>query len=419
MDSMRRRVFSKTRISNAGRRGALVQSRASGMMVAALALLAAVALTSLAHAQQETITISGYVANGTAGAGTPQGVSVVLQVVRPGVQPEERSTLSDALGRFAFADVHLEEESSYTLTAVYLGIGYTRVLAPGEGWSDLRLTVHEATSSLEGVALQSNILLVMGAEPVKRTLSFMEIIQVHNGGDRVFIPDVTQGGPMNLFRLPLPAGALELEVQAELPEGQVLQVDRGFALTSPIPPGEHGIAFTYTVPYTDKRLDISRTFLNGSRMFRALVSEKAGNVASGAMADLGNTSLGSTRYRLLELRDVPSGAAVDLVLEGIPQPSMAQQITSIFQRVGWAMAAPLALALALATLLVIGMRRPRTPALETTDATSLDHLSLVRAIAALDDGYQRGELDETSYQEQRRTLKGRLLRVAWQEEIAP
>ena len=379
-------------------------------------LVALVAFASPVQGQERTATISGYVVNGTEGADTPRDVRVSLHAFLADGQPELRTAAVDSMGWFVFEDVPMESVAGYALVATYLGIGYTVDLTPEDDLTNVRLAVYEATSTLDDVSIASNSVLVMGDEGATRTLSFMELIQVVNDGDRVFLPDVAQDGPMNFLRFPLPPDAANLEVQSELPEGQVLQVDRGFALTTPVPPGEYGVAFTYTVPYVGTRLDISRSFLGGVGTFRVMVPDTVGTISSTTMTDRGETTIGQTTFYLLELSGIPPAGSVDVVLDGLPQLSLAQRIQGAFNTLSWAVVVLVVLLLALAALLVVGLRRTGSPELVTIGDTGQRRASLVQAIAALDDQLERGELGETVYQEQRQALKAHLLRLALDEE---
>ncbi|MSQ22034.1 MAG: hypothetical protein EXR53_01830, partial [Dehalococcoidia bacterium] len=297
------------------------------MLATALALSILVGWVAPVYAQQhDTATISGHVVNGTAGAITPQGLTVVLDVFQAGAQPSQITAKTDTMGHFAFDGALVQDGATYHLTVVYLGIGYTVALSSQDNLSDVRVTVYEATSSLEIVSIRNNVMLVLGADAATRTLTLLETLQVANKGDRVFIPNVAQGSVMDLLRFPLPAGAFDLDVQAELPEGQVLQVDRGVALTTPVPPGEHSILLGYKLPYTGESLDISRVFLKGAGSFRLLMPEKVGAASSRALVDRGVTAIGATNFRLLELANISSGAEVDIILDGLPQPSLAGRI---------------------------------------------------------------------------------------------
>ena len=368
------------------------------------------------YGQEVTATISGYVVNGTEGADTPEDVQVLLHVIREDGQQDIRTAEVDNTGWFVFEDMSMEGVAGYTLVATYREVGYRVDVTPEDDLRDVRLVVYEATSSLDDISIASNSLLVLGEERATRTLSFVELIQVVNDGDRVFLPNMAEGGPMNFLRFPLPPAAANLEVQSKLPEGQVLQVDRGFTLTTPVPPGEYRVAFTYTVPYVGTRLDISRSFLRGAGTFRVLVSQEVGTLSSIAMTDIGDTAIGETTYHVLELSGISPGSLMDITLEGLSKPSLVQRIQDVSDTLSWRGVVLAALLLALASLLLVGLRKTGVPELVDAHDTGQGQASLAQAIAALDDQFQRGELDETAYQEQRRALKAQLLGLAWQEE---
>ena len=365
---------------------------------------------------QEITTITGQVVNGTAGASIPQEMTVVLDVFQAEVPPEQRTADVDSTGRFVFEAVPEWEGATYTLTAIYLGIPYRVALSPQDNWNDVRLKVYEATPKLDDVSIGNNVMLVLGADSGIRTLTLLEQLQVINEGDQAFIPNLAQGSVMDLLRFPLGAGAFDLDVQADLPEGEVLQVDRGVALTTPVPPGEHTVLLSYKLPYTGESLDISRVFLKGVGSFRLLMPKKAGTVSSRNMVDLGVTTIGETKFRLLELTDISSGVEANIILNGLPQPSLGQRIQRIFPTQAWAIAVPGVLLLALTILLVVGLRQGGAPQPATAIRSAQDRTSLVLAIAVMDDSFHSGEIQKIPYMEQRGAMEAQLLHLAWQEE---
>ena len=389
-----------------------------GMVVAAWPLIALLAVVSTAYGQESTAPISGYVVSGTAGAGAPQDIQVLLHVFRENGGPEIRRAEVDSDGRFVFEEVAQKSVAGYTVSTTYLGIEYTVALTPEDDLASIRLSVYEVTTDLDNVSIAADFLLILGADAPEHSISLMEIVEVANLGDRVFVPGLAGDGPMNFLRFPLPSGASDLEVQTELPEGEVLQVDRGFALTTPVPPGEHGVAFTYTIPYDGAALDISRSFIGGVGTFRVLMPRDVGTVSSATLTDQGDTTIGDTTFRLLEVGEVPPAGFVEIVLQGLPQPSIWQRLQKSFGVPSWALA-PAVLTLALLGLLIFGWRRRGLSAAVATGGQAQGRASLVEDIAALDDRFVRGEVDENTYRAQREALKVQLLRVAWREERTP
>ncbi len=388
-----------------------VLRRSPAWVLLAFLSVALSAIALVAQAQEQTTSISGSVVNGTAGASVPSDVQVSLSVFYNNRTPDQRTTTADGQGRFAFPAVPIQDVASYSIAAMYLGINYAVQLQPGSDLTNVLLTVYEVTSSMDGLSIKGNTLLVLKAKPATRTLAFLEIVQIANQGDRTFMPQSSTDGSMSFLRFPLPSNAADLDVQAELPEGQVLQVDKGFALASPVPPGTHNVIFGYTAPYSSANLDLSRSFLMGTSTFRMLVSEDVGSISSPQMTDMGNTTIGSTKFHLLEAKDLPPEAGISILLQGLPQPSLVQRLQGVFSRVSWPMVIPVVMATAMAILLLAGLRRR-----SSLKQPALDRASLIQAIASLDDQFQGGKLREAQYQQQRQVLMERLLKVATQGE---
>lgn len=392
-----------------------------GLLMAA-ALGAALAATAVG--QETTGRIAGRVVNGTAGATAVEGTEVSLRVFREGELIDNRTVVPNSQGRFVFQSVPVpgQGEPLYILTATYLEVSYSVELTGESDLSDILIVVHESTGSLDSLSVKSSSLFILRADVGARTLSVFEILTMTNEGDRVFVPDLVKGNPMSLLRFPLPAGAIGLEVDSELTGGQVLQVDKGFALVVAVPPGEHGIAFTYLVPYSGRVLDLSRRFGMGAETFRLLISKEAASVGTSDLEDLGVTAIGATVYQIFGATDIEREDRVMVALTNLPQPSLWQRIGRWLSLgpAGTTVSVVLSLALTIPLLLVLIGRLP-TRGVETTEGISsmaLDRTALTRAIAALDDRAQRGEVPEGKYGRERKALKARALGLTQREERA-
>jgi hypothetical protein len=192
-------------------------------------------------------------------------------------------------------------------------------------------------------------------------------------------------------------------------------VDRGFALSSPVPPGEFGVVFTYVVPYNGGELDLSRTLLRGAGTLRLLVPTDVATIHSEALTDGGEVTIGSAVHRMYDAREMAPGSEIDMVLKGLPQQSLFQRIGELWQTRGW-LAAPLVLAIVLIGLLVTGLVGARYRETPTSDEAPQGRLDLLRAIAELDDRFDDDEIEEAAYTTLREVLKRRLLGQAWEEE---
>ena len=274
----------------------------AALLIASLGLFLSVAATS--NAQQEPALISGEVVNGTPGGEPHAERLVVLHVLMQDGDQDFRSVATDANGAFSFADVPVAEVLGYLLVATHRGVDYTLEILPGEPLTGLELKIYETTDSLEDIGIVLDSVMIADWDVPNRTLSVLELVQLENNGSATFVPDLSQPASMAFLRFALPSDARDLQVQTQLPQGQVLQVDRGFAVTSAVPPGQHGMAFTYTAPYQGDRLDFSRRFSLGAQAFRILMPVDLGSATGSALSSGDNTRIGDTDYRVLQAEDI-------------------------------------------------------------------------------------------------------------------
>ena len=381
----------------------------------AVALALLVSTWTTAYAQDGSSDISGQVVNGTTGVETVDGVTLTLHVFHQGELAETRTVAPGADGRFVFKEVAHQGEPLYVLIATYHDIPYSVELRPDSALGDVHLAVYEPTGSLDALAAASDSLFILGADSGSRTLSALEVIEVVNDADRTFLPDLAIGEAMAFLRFPLPPGAFNLQVESELPQGQVLQIDRGFALTTPVPPGEHGIAFTYTIPYSGRELELSRSFPHGAGVFRLFVTEDLGSVIADGLDGLGSMPIGNTVYQGFVAGELGRGERVEVTLAGLPEPSVWQRLREGTSLGSWGTASiPLAFALALSLLLIIALLRGRRA--EPAGSIPQDRLTMMRALADLDGRFQQGEVEEEEYRARRQDLKAWLLRLVQRQE---
>ena len=382
------------------------------LSVAGLLLMTAVP----AYGQEGNGLISGRVINGTTEGTAVEGVPVSLRRVVDGEEAELLTVITGSDGLFAFEEPP-EIADGYTLVTTYQGIDYSVAVTPDDDLSDVTLTIYESTAILEEVRISMNSVLVVGIDSEAQTLSVMELVLVENTGNKIFITDINEGGPMNLLRFPLPANAVNLLVQTELPEGEVIQVDTGFAITSAVPPGEYSMAFTYTAPYLEGRIDFSRQFLQGAGSFRFLVPEDIGSVTGSSLESMESTEIGETTFQVLFAENIVRGGSVTIALGDLAGPSVSRRILDQLRSPVWGTVVAVALIAALGGLVVLGVsraRRWRGPSI--SEEVWDDHGALVKAIAALDDLHEMGDVGDGEYREQRQVLKARLMALAQEED---
>ena len=384
-----------------------------------LGLLTSAVFLLLPHVSlaQETVLVQGQVVNGTLGAEAPVGLEVTFHLGLESGGEETRTAVTDSQGHFQFEAVPRDESLLYALTTEYQGAAY-RVFLPSPPEPGLvELQVFESTSQADLLRQDSGLVIVVDVDAAQRTVAIFEVVQVSNPGDRTVVPDLTQASQMDILRFALPPGAKELDVQAELTGGSIVQVEAGFGLTTPVPPGEHSLVYTYLVPYEGETLDLTRSFPFGVESFHILVPQDMAELEAPSFEPFTPVTVSDVTYQQLSAADLPPGASLTVRLRGLPQPSLLQRwkealTDGLYLKVG----VPVVVALALAALVVyaIVLRRARwgkTPGeapAQGADTPVDQRRALVQAIAELDDRLQRQEIGEDEHQKMRRELVARL-----------
>lgn len=372
---------------------------------------AIVCLLPLIAVAQETMLLQGQVVNGTPGAGVPTELEVTLYLgLESGVE-QTFSTLTDSKGQFRFESVIRDQSLLYAVTTVYRGASY-RVFLPSPPESDwVQLQVFEHTTHADQLYQNSGLLIVVDVDPAEQTVGFFEVVQVSNLGDRTVVPDLAQAGEMDIMRFGLPLGALELDVQSELTGGSIVQVDTGFGLTTPIPPGEHSLVYTYRAPYQRDILDLTRSFPFGGGVFYVLVPQDLAELESPSFDEVIPVTVSDVVYQRGSVADLAHGASLNMRLKGLPQPSLLERwknsfSNGLFVKIG----VPIVMALAMASLVVysIGVGRSRRANASPGGVPGGERRTLVKAISDLDDRFQRQAISGDEYRKIRQELVARL-----------
>jgi hypothetical protein len=363
-------------------------------------------------AAQTTVTVQGQLVNGTAGASLAAELRVVLHSFSAnGGLAATVQTVADAQGRFRFSDVALRDTGSYAFAVEYAGVTYTAVASPSDLTAPVQLKVYEATQDLAAVRVERQVWFISEVDVGNQTVAAVEIILLVNGGDRTLLPDLTNPGQISFLRFSLPPGAAGLEVDSDLPGGQVIPIGAGFAVTAPVFPGPHDLTFAYRFPYRGTGISYNQRLLQGAEVYQVLVPQRLSTVQVAGLEPQPPLELDGALYRVWEGRGFRPGQGPVLSLSGLPQPSLPARLTRGAARPAfWEAAIPGALGAALALLLAYGLvkapGRARVAAALAPESGGLGgRRALVGAIAALDRRFQQGGLDQSQYLVQRQRLK--------------
>ncbi|MDE2765525.1 MAG: hypothetical protein OXI25_03720 [Chloroflexota bacterium] len=378
-----------------------------GRVVAVLCAALLSAVFALPLGAQETAEIAGSVRNGTPGADfDPAEVRLSLNVLEGVVSISETTTAPDASGRFAFAGVPVGPERVYFVSAEYGGAAYSASLRTDELAAPVEITVYEPTASTDALRVESHSVIVTGADANARFIEVFERAHVANDSGRTLVPDLSAQGPamLSFLRFALPPGAFHLDVRSDLVGGDVLTVDRGFALNIPVPPTPaeqpHRFEFVYRLPYESGSVDLGRTMRFGAGAFRFVIPVSVGVGASPDLTDLGATAFEGGQLQLLEGSAIPRDGFLPMSVNGLPQPTLWGRVESRGGEWFLRYAVPGAAAVALAAALAFAARR-RAP------VAQLSREALLARAAALRE--QREGVSRRRYNAEREQIRRALI----------
>lgn len=385
------------------------------LLLAALLLLPAQALAQ----QAEEIEISGRVEHGADAASfDPTQARVTLNVLEGITLVSQDSTQPDESGMFRFS-ITAAEGRTYFFSVEYQGASYSAVRDARELGAPVVITVFDATNDTSVLAVQSHTVIVTGAVPEDGFVEILERVIVRNDSDLTLTPDLNAQGPamLSFLRFALPPGAYNLDVRSNITGGQVLEVDRGFAINSPVPPtapGQpHQFEFVYRLDYEESAIDLSRTMRFGAESVRFVVPVDVATPSSARLSDLGATELNGRLLRLLEGQDIAPAEVLPLAVSDLPgEPALDAALESAGE---WYVryAVPAVVGLTLAALLLLSLRRRRTVAM---GGASREYL--LAEARALRDAYDRHNIGTAAYGGRSRVIRDALVQAEVRDRLA-
>jgi len=352
--------------------------------------------------------ISGQVVNKTAGGSPFDGASVRL--VTFGRKEEaplgQRTTQSDADGRYAFSGLDRDPNLVYVPFVRYANVNYRpdelAQLHDQPAWQ-LDIPVYESTADDSAIQLERLNVLLLGAD--QGMLHFMEMGALSNSGDHTFVTANPQDLALaHATRLPQLAGALGIQMQSGFSSQDLTSGVGGVQVTSPLPPGRHEFALSFQVLYTGSAADVTLQLPYPTATYAIYLPETGVRLNSRGLTDGGSMVLGDQSYRVYRASNLPRAAIVSGELSGLSSSSTP----------GPTELAILSLAVVLCVFggcAVLITHRARRTARQSRDGRAdlaQERLDLVVQVAVLDERFAAGEVSDVDYQAQRRLAKQRL-----------
>ena len=400
------------------------------LLALGLTVLALLAEATFASAQTTTPTplgpprtgsVAGQIVNGTAGGSVPADLKVMLHAWDATGETFMQEAAVDPAGAYRFEAVPMQTGWTFGAMLTRDGATYfseTAEVAPETQALTLPVTIYDTTTDTTTVTV-SQLHALLDVLPTE--LRVVELYVLSNSGDRAVVGDTAlRDGRRITLEFALPEGANEISFQGEGANERLSLTPDGFAYTSPIPPGPGTgqIAISYVLPYSS-----GMTF---AHTVRQPVEAASFIVQSTAGVKIAGEGLSSPVQQQLQ-----TGAVVDIYSTRALQPGelFAATLTgtpsgtgeaSTSAPVPWVLAVSGALAgLALIAFGIWLWRRSARP--ESSPEPELDEAweTALRAIAALDESHEKGEVPEAEYAARRTELQAQAKTILREREAEP
>ena len=379
-----------------------------------------------ATAEPVTLTVTGVITNGTAGAANPAaGLKVNLHSFNPQDNLGNVTTLTSTLsadGSFKFENVATQAGWEMAASTEYNGVLYSSSLStvaagPLAGTVSLPVTVYETTTETTTVTVEQ---MHVFFDFSTGNLGVVELYILTNSGDRAVV------NPSGTVEFALPAGATDFQVQGELEGVDYVRTAQGFAETKPIAPGVGmaQILLSFNLPYSGQ-LDFAQALLRPVSAVGVLVPENGVKLTSSLLQDEGVQNMQSTPYRVYGAADLQPGSTLSFQISGQPSsvvPTAGPSGGAASPAQGGFDSRSLGIGIGVLGIVVVIVgvwfyrRAPRgqaavAPVGSREPAEPLGEDDLIQTIADLDDAFEAGEVEAPAYERRRAKLKAQLMEL--------
>tara|TARA_Y100001958_G_scaffold139583_1_gene113582 strand:+ start:1525 stop:2688 length:1164 start_codon:yes stop_codon:yes gene_type:complete len=234
---------------------------------------------------------------------------------------------------FDFKKVIVDEAFTYFLIVNHQDIPTIVFVEDIENPENINITVYDRVFTPKDIDVIDYSIMIPHISPDSDIISVLGLISFTNNSNSTYFADLTDPNTsgLNLLRFSLPENFENLSVDSDLPPGNVMQIPTGFALSNPVPPGDHQILYSYSMPRNTGSIKYNIRLPFGSKKFKILVPEKS-KISSEYNLLKDSTLVDDKKYELLQGQDIKKGEVVVVDLINISKPGTLKKITYFIEK---------------------------------------------------------------------------------------
>jgi hypothetical protein len=279
----------------------------------------------------------------------------------------------------------------------YDAITYFSEVLPVGVQASLPITIYERTT--DSSAITADVLHVI-AQQTDEGLAVSEVYVLSNNDERV----IANPGAA-ILHIGLPAGATQITADPNMPADTLVPGGDGLDFYGSFPAtsqGSQSIAFSYVLPKGSTQLDRTTSFPISTVNLLVQGDPQAIRVTGDRFTSQGTRDFEGQVYQLFQADDLAAGQTVPLKIEPANAP------------IDWRILLGIGLIVVGGVGLVLWQRsQKKQPSAERSAAIQKE--ALIDQIAALDDEFAEGKIDEVNYKAKRAKLKDKLVKLMEEE----
>jgi mono/diheme cytochrome c family protein len=356
--------------------------------------------------------VTGSIVLGTPGMSLPSDLKVVFEYQRNTDNTIISQTVPlDAQGNFVITGTQMSHGDVMRARTEYDAITYFSEVLPVGVQATLPITIYERSADTSTV--RADVLHVI-AQPTDQGLQVSEVYVLSNSTEHVI---ANPGQP--ILHIGLPAGATQFTTDPNIPADTLVPSGDGLDFFGSLPAATEGgqsIAFSYVLPKGTTKLDRATSFPIATLNLLVRGDPQAVNVAGDRFMPQGSRDFEGQAYQVFQASDLAAGQSVPLKIE-VNESALAQSAQGTSQlaaALDWRVLLGIGLIVVGGVGLVVWQRSHKKQTAVAPEAIQKD--ALIDQIAALDDEFAEGKIDEINYKARRAKLKDKLVKLMEESE---
>jgi hypothetical protein len=344
--------------------------------------------------------IQGSLINRTAATtSSVAGQVVTLKIYQGTSETGSQTATTDQDGNFAFSGLSTDNSYVYQIEITYQDVNYYSQplqFGTGETVKSADINVYDTTTSDDAVSVGISYVIISRQDD---NLAVLEYYLFADNSDRAYIGTLVSDSAQQrqTLQFVLPPDATDLQFVLGLSDSTVIRNGNDFTDTGAVTPDGRELSYSYLIPIKSDKQVLNWTSNYNVMRFDLLSKDNSIHVTSDKLTEQEPLTISGQSYNDYASQNLPRGGTIAIALSGLTG-------SSGFNALDWAWLAVIPLA-GLAFFLI--RRRRSIPA-----GAENDKQRLLDEIAALDDSYDNGEIDEEDYRKLRKQKKEHLLSLA-------